>query len=61
MFPSDALREAAAAHDLARLVMRLHEETDNPELRRRVLDVIDNMLRFGFLGMNDRLGQEYDR
>ena len=55
------LREAAAAYDLAPLVMRLHEETDDPDLRRRVLDVIDDMLGFGFLGMNDRLGQEYDR
>ena len=55
------LREAAAAYNLAPLVMRLHEETDVPDLRRRVLDVIDDMLRFGFMGMNDRLGQQYDR
>ena len=55
------LRESAAAYDLAPLVMRLHEETDDPELRRRVLDVIDDMLRFGFMGMSDRLGQQYDR
>ena len=44
------LREAAVAYDLVPLVMRLHEETDDPDLRRRVLDVIDDMLRFGFLG-----------
>ena len=55
------LREAGAAHRLAPLIMRLHEETDDPELRRRVLDVIDDMLRVGFMGMSDRLGQQYDR
>lgn len=56
-----AVREAAAAYDLAPLVMRLHEETDDPALRRRVLDVIDHMLRLGFMGMSDRLGEQYDR
>ena len=54
-------REAAAAYELGPLVMRLHEETDDPDLRRRVLDVIDDMLRFGFMGMSDRLGEQYDR
>ena len=55
------LRESAAAYDLAPLVMRLHEETDDSDLRRRVLDVIDDMLRLGFMGMSDRLGEKYDR
>ena len=41
--------------------MRLHEETDDPGLRTRVLDVIEDMLRLGFMGMSDRLGQQYDR
>ena len=41
--------------------MRLHEETNDHGLRRRVLDVIDDMLRAGFIGMSDRLGQQYDR
>ena len=42
-------------------LMRLHEETNDHGLRRRVLDVIDDMLRAGFIGMSDRLGQQYDR
>ena len=55
------LGEAAAAYNLAPLVMRLHEETNDHGLRWRVLDVIDDMLRAGFIGMSDRLGQQYDR
>ena len=53
--------EAATAHALAPLVLRLHEETDDPELRRRVLDVIDDMLRAGFMGMADRIEEQYAR
>ena len=41
--------------------VRLYEEAAGPELRRRVLDVIDDMLRVGFMGMHDRLDQQYDR
>ena len=55
------LREAAAAYNLAPLVIRLHEETNDHALRRRVLDVIDEMLWVGFMGMSDQLGQQYDR
>lgn len=55
------LRESAAGYDLASLVIRLHEETDDSELRRRVLDAIDKMLRAGFMGMRDRVGEQYDR
>ncbi len=55
------LREGGVAHSLAPLVIRLHEETDDPELRRRVLDVIDEMLRAGFMGMGDRLEEQYAR
>ena len=53
--------ESAVAYDLASLVMRLHEETSDPSLRRRVLDVIEDMLRAGFMGMGDRVGEQYDR
>ena len=55
------LREAAAAYRLAPLIIRLHEETDDRELRRRVLDVIDEMLRTGFMGIGDQLKQRYAR
>lgn len=55
------IREAGAASMLTPLIIRLHEETEDPELRRRVLDVIDTMLRVGFMGMNDQLEQWYAR
>ena len=55
------LREAGAASMLTPLIIRLHEETEDPELRRRVLDVIDTMLQMGFMGMNDQLEQRYAR
>ena len=55
------LRKAGAVYGLAPLIIRLHEETEDPELRRRVLDVIDDMLRMGFMGMNDQLEKHYTR
>ena len=55
------LREAGAAYELAPLIIRLHEETEDPELRQRVLDVIDDMLRVGFMGMNAQLEKHYTR
>ncbi|MYD91348.1 MAG: ATP-binding protein [Caldilineaceae bacterium SB0662_bin_9] len=55
------LREAGAATMLTPLIIRLHEETEDPELRRRVLNVIDTMLRVGFIGMNDQLEKHYAR
>ena len=55
------LREAGAASMLTPLIIRLHEETEEPELRRRVLDVIDDMLWMRFIGMNDQLERQYAR
>lgn len=55
------LREAGAASMLTPLIIRLHEETKEPELRRRVLDVIDDMLWMRFMGMNDQLERQYTR
>ena len=54
------LREAGAAYRLAPLIIRLHEETEDREFRGRVLDVIDDMLRVGFMRMSDEL-ERYDR
>ena len=54
------LREAGAAYRLAPLIMRLHEETGDPDLRRRVLDVIDEVLGVEFMRMSDEL-EQYDR
>ncbi len=50
-----------SAYQLAPLIIRLHEETEDPKLRLRVLDVIDNMLWVGFMGMNDQLEKHYSR
>ncbi len=55
------LREAGAASMLTPLIIRLHDETEEPELRRRVLDVIDDMLWMRFMGMNEQLEQQYTR
>ena len=55
------LREAGAASMLTPLIIRLHEETEEPELRLRVLDVIDDMLWMRFMGMNDQLERQYTR
>ncbi len=49
------LRESGAAFGLASLIIRLHKDTKELDLRRRVLDVIDDMLRMGYRGMDDQL------
>lgn len=54
-------REAGAAHDLSPLMVRLHEETSDPALRERVLDVIDKMVRAGFYGLDEQLRTQYER
>ena len=54
------LREAGAAYRLASLIIRLHEETKDREFRGRVLAVIDDMLRVGFMRMSDEL-EQYNR
>ena len=53
--------EGGVAHVLGPLMIRLHDETDDPALRKRTLDVIDKMVLAGFLGIDERLGQQYDR
>ena len=55
------LRESGAGYGLTPLIIRLHEETEDPELRRRVLNVIDDMLRVGFPEMGSQLEQHYAR
>ena len=54
-------KEAGVAYTLAPLMVRLYEETSDPILRERVLDVIDDMIRAGFFGIDEKLGQQYDR
>ena len=53
--------EAGVAGELAALMVRLHEQTNDPVLRQRVLNTIDEMIRAGFYGIDEQLRQQYDR
>ena len=53
--------EAGIADMLAKLMVRLHKETNDPILRKRVLDTIDEMVKAGFMGIDEQLKQNYDR
>ena len=53
--------EAGVAGELAVLMVRLHEQTNDPVLRQRVLNTIDEMIRAGFYGIDEQLRQQYDR
>ena len=53
--------EAGVAENLAVLMVRLHEQTNDPMLRERVLNTIDEMIRAGFYGIDEQLRNQYDR
>ena len=53
--------EAGTATYLSALMVRLLDETDDPILRNRILNAIDEMIRAGFMGIGEQLGQQYDR
>ena len=53
--------EGGDAYGFSQLLVRLHEETSAPTLRKRILDVIDGMLRAGFLGIDERLRERFER
>ena len=53
--------EGGAAYYLGPLMVRLHEETSDRLLRGQVLDAIDSMVHAGFIGIDEQLGQRYDR
>ena len=53
--------EAGAAGELAVLMVRLHEQTNDPIVRERVLDTMDEMIRTGFYGIDEQLRNQYDR
>ena len=53
--------EGGDAYGFSKLMVRLHEETSDPALRKRILDVIDGMVRAGFLGIHDRLSERFER
>ena len=53
--------EGGAAYRLAPLMVRLYNQTDDREFRERVLNAIDEMVRAGFIGIDEQLEQHYDR
>ena len=53
--------EAGAAGELAVLMVRLHEQTNDPIVRERVLNTMDEMIRTGFYGIDEQLRNQYDR
>ena len=52
---------AGVSGELAALMVRLHEQTNDPVLRERVLNTIDEMIRAGVYGIGEQLNQQYDR
>ena len=53
--------EGGDAHELSELMVRLYEETNDASLGTRALDAIDDMVRAGFVGIDDRLSDRFDR
>ena len=53
--------EGGVAEDLSHLMVRLYQETTDDELRTRVLVDIDKMVRAEFVGMDERLRDQFDR
>ena len=53
--------EAGVAGELAALMVRLHEQSHDPVLRERVLTIINQMIRSGFYGIDEKLREQYDR
>jgi Txe/YoeB family toxin of Txe-Axe toxin-antitoxin module len=53
-------REASTAHSIATLVVRQFAQTTDPTLKRKCLDLIDQMERSNYMGINDEL-EKIDR
>ena len=53
-------REANTAHSIATLVVRQYAQTSDPALKRKCLDLIDQMERLNYMGMSDEL-EKIDR
>jgi len=53
--------EGGDAHELSELMVRLYEETNDDAVRTRALDAIDEMVRAGFIGIDDRLRDRFHR
>ena len=54
-------REAGDATELADLMIRLHEETSDPNVRTRILNAIDRMMRAGFYGLDEKIDARFTR
>lgn len=54
------LREASTAHSIATLVVRQYAQTTDPTLKRKCLDLIDQMEQANYMGINDEL-EKIDR
>ena len=59
--PYCVARQADDAAELSKLLIRLHEQTSDPALRKRILNAIDEMVRAGFYGLDDQLQRQFDR
>ena len=53
--------EAGFAGELAALMVRLHEQTNDTVIQERILDTFDKMIRLGFYGVDEQLKRQYDR
>jgi|GEM_PF-1649588 len=53
-------REASTAHSIATLVVRQYAQTADPTLKQNCLDLIDQMERSNYMGINDEL-EKIDR
>ena len=53
-------REASTAHSIATLVVRQYAQTTDPTLKRKCLDLIDEMERANYMGIHDEL-EKIDR
>ena len=42
-------------------MIRLYEESDDPQFRESILDVIDRMVRVNVIGVSDNLVSKFDR
>lgn len=55
------LLEGGVVEDVSHLMVRLYEETNEDELQTRVLHAINNMVHAGFIGIDERLRDQFDR
>jgi hypothetical protein len=52
-----ASHAAGVAHYISILIVRQYEQTSDPNIKTRCLDIIDRMERFGYFGVDDELNK----